>query len=253
MNNALPMAHPRPMIPRYLWHNESLVQAPPGLNLFEVLQTPLYWKIGSVAMFNYIRNVVLSEGKGLPEEDMTVADWMYEIFGSRALINDVASAMMHGIWGGDIYKLSAVSVLGYTFHLMRERKTEPGTIIVPSKEYRLVHDFCHTRKETFGLWKTQRNKMLIFEKYGNEALTQGLAHSLSEAPNVEMRLGTPVKGVEYDASRDTITVSTLCWKWLHFRVLHTSLTRTLYTRLKTQSTESKSTTRSSRPSRPNSL
>lgn len=175
---------------------------PTSPELYELLQNPLIQEIGPSALFYYVKNVVLGLSFRNPWEDMSIAEWVQRIFQTPKM-NIPLSAMMHGTWGGDIHKLSAPSVLGSRFRTF----TAPESGLGDAREARFRYNFASKDRDISQLFRLFAGRQLFFGRHGLEVLPQALADSLSSASNVQMRLGSPVKELMYNGTREQILVS----------------------------------------------
>ncbi|UKZ77845.1 hypothetical protein TrVFT333_005571 [Trichoderma virens FT-333] len=96
--------------PRYIYYPDHLVPMPPHTSLAAFASEPVVLE-SLWAGFGYVMRRLFSKKDGVPVQDLSIADWIYHITGSKAVAENLASAMVHGIYGGDIYTLSARSVL----------------------------------------------------------------------------------------------------------------------------------------------
>lgn len=157
------------------------------------------------AGFGYVMRRLFNKKEGVPVEDLSIADWIYHITGSRAVADNLASAMVHGIYGGDIYTLSARSVLDrfYWVHYMPN--------LGPNMRHMAVSEqtFMETMAEDPQLRKIARQPrgaLLHFGESGMEALPIALADALKGQANVEIKLNAKVSDLDYDTETKQIQV-----------------------------------------------
>ena len=170
-------------------------------SLPELLQNPLIWEIGPSAFVHYIMHGVLGLGFERPTHDMSIAEWADRLFKTPKLEVPL-SAMMHGIWGGSIHKLSALSVLGTKF----TKPYQPDKNVNTLREWRFLLNFLNEDRKRDDYEWAFPGRQLFFGRHGLEALPQALADSLSSAPNVEMRLGQPIKELSYNRTTEQVMV-----------------------------------------------
>lgn len=238
----LPVHTPR-NLSRYMWDSGKLRALD---ELSDHLSNPNFWKIirdifasgrvwGHVCMFatimrhrlpRAILEVVRRTRPALPivSRDLSVGDLMQRFLGSKTLVDVHLSALLHGIWGGDVNKLSAISAMGPSYDLLKQTMASgiadsllldapEGSFFYPKKEYRFFQRFFDDlskegRIEAFlDLWAKTPDSMAHAGPHGLESLPLGLADMLKSAPNVELRLGCGVESVHNDKQFEKVRVS----------------------------------------------
>ncbi|KAI5253827.1 Protoporphyrinogen oxidase [Aureobasidium subglaciale] len=134
--------------------------------------------------------------------DESVGDFFARRIGRR-LVDQVMSAVVHGIYAGDIYQLSMKSIFPSLWRLEEEH----GSIItglvhnmvegaqVPMKEL----EFINTMKEPYPFGqefrKNFRRSNVFTFRYGLQQLVDKLEESLKQQPNVIFQLGQEVTDI----------------------------------------------------------
>jgi oxygen-dependent protoporphyrinogen oxidase len=172
----------------------------------EWFRNPLIREILPSAGFWYLANDVLGLGEQPPREDVSIADWIRRVYRTPKLEVPL-SAMIHGVWGGDIHKLSAWSILGP--HIQKARDRE-AVGLEPLREIRFAHNFGRENgmgeSESPGGALFKSTRQLFFGRHGLESLPQALADSLGSASNVKMRLGHQVRELTYNGTLEQVLV-----------------------------------------------
>lgn len=157
------------------------------------------------AGFGYVMRRLFSRKDGVPVQDLSIADWIYHITGSKAVAENLASAMVHGIYGGDIYTLSARSVLDrfYWVHYL--------PALGPNIRHMAISE--QTFMEVMGqdpqirkLAQQPRGALLNFGETGMETLPIALGDALKGQANVEVKLNAKVTDIDYDSETELIKV-----------------------------------------------
>lgn len=124
---------------------------------------------------------------------------MMGVFGGRPdLVHNVISAMFHGIWGGDVWKLSAAeSTLQSLFFQLQTSGL--GAKPIKPQDYASGVDILARNPAVSDLVQHYgpKNGYLGFHD-GFSTLTDALAGSLKNNPNVTIKTGTPVTAIRYD-------------------------------------------------------
>lgn len=126
-------------------------------------------------------------------------------FGGRGLVDKVLSAVVHGITGGDVWKLSMGS--GPFANALGVPASSPfGCAWVRQADYELMRTLTED-KATFDLANHYKNADALWFRDGFNTLTNALAASLRNNPNVTIQTGEPVESIRYLDSSDRVAVS----------------------------------------------
>ncbi|KAL7960702.1 hypothetical protein V8C34DRAFT_275406 [Trichoderma compactum] len=192
--------------PRYIYYPDHLVPLPPHTSLASFASEPVVLE-SLWAGFGYVMRRLFSRKDGVPVQDLSIADWIYHITGSRAVAENLASAMVHGIYGGDIYTLSARSVLDrfYWVHYL--------PALGPNIRHMAISE--QTFMEAMGqdpqirkLAQQPRGALLNFGETGMETLPIALGDALKGQANVEVKLNAKVTDIDYDSETELIKITT---------------------------------------------
>lgn len=146
----------------------------------------------------------------LLEKDESVADYLRRIMGEDLLIKNVVSGMLHGIYGGDAYKLSAKHTIFDRFWYSDQALTSKKEIWVALKDIFLPYDILDGPNAHHVIDLAERgiqHKLIAFED-GLLTLTRGLEDDLKEWANVEIKRNTPVTSLAHQDGK--VLVSTNC-------------------------------------------
>ncbi|PTB64159.1 Protoporphyrinogen oxidase [Trichoderma citrinoviride] len=192
--------------PRYIYYPDHLVPLPPHTSLAAFASEPLVLE-SLWAGFGYVLRRLFSRKDGVPVQDLSIADWIQHITGSRAVAENLASAMVHGIYGGDIYTLSARSVLDRFYWVHYLPALGPNVRHMALSEQVFMEAMGQDpliRK----LAQQPRGALLHFGEAGMEALPIALGDALNGQANVEVKLGAKVTGLEYESETEMIKITT---------------------------------------------
>jgi oxygen-dependent protoporphyrinogen oxidase len=144
----------------------------------------------------------------LPAEDESVADWLYKVTNSRKGVGNLASAMMHGIYGGDINKLSARSVLDRIYWGWYLPNPGLGARPMPVPEQLLLETLGQDR-QIQKLALEPKSALIDFGDKGMESLPQAMGAALQDQPNVTIMTGEAVNDIQYDEAKQQVQVGCL--------------------------------------------
>ncbi|KAK8055130.1 hypothetical protein PG993_000357 [Apiospora rasikravindrae] len=133
------------------------------------------------------------------EKDESVADYLLRIMGEDRLIKNFVSGMLHGIYGGDAYKLSAKHTIFDRFWYKDQALTRDGEIWMAVKDIFLPYDILDGPNAYHVIDLAERgiqHKLIAFED-GLLTLVRGLEHDLKEWANVEIKRNTPVTSLAH--------------------------------------------------------
>ncbi|KAI5965464.1 HEM14 [Candida theae] len=163
--------------------------------------------------------------------DETVEQFFRRRFGSTVLTENVASAIIHGVYAGDIGKLSIKSVMPF----LKDIETQSGSVIKhvfksmikskkpnkspPSVELELYEKLISPQANLPTLQSNLKSFPMIKLKNGMETLPKYLAQYLEYNTNTEIHYDTPVNecdpklgqvnGQSFDHIRSTINTHSL--------------------------------------------
>lgn len=140
-------------------------------------------------------------------KDTSVGEFFTRHTGSPDVVNNMLSAFFHGIWGGDIWKLSVAETNLQTLFFQSHHYGQPFTAV---KE----HDYS-SGKDIVTRNPNVLNTML---QYGPQCsyigfhqgfgfLSEALAAGLRANSKVTIKTGKPVTGISYDAAKGKAVVA----------------------------------------------
>lgn len=145
-------------------------------------------------------------------EDESVLSFLTRRLGSPHIANNLVSAVFHGIYAGDIEKLSARSLLAKQYHMEKVSGSFSVAFIDGRRSgysWSLTKD--HELRKELGLKVEELTDDLalasVFSfKRGIGTLTDALEESLRRNPNVQFRTNDPIKTLKYDVESNSIQV-----------------------------------------------
>ncbi|KAF4979279.1 hypothetical protein FZEAL_4478 [Fusarium zealandicum] len=191
-----------PVKPRYIYYPDHLVALPPYISFFDIFREPLYLQSIGAAIGIALNNL---KRRMLPAKDLSVSDWLYAISNSRKAAGTMASAMMHGIYGGDIDKLSARSVLDRAYWAYYLPK-HPGARAMPLYEQAILETLGQD-KQIQKMALGPKSALVDFGAAGMESLPQAIGAALREQPNVTIKTSEPITSVAYDQDNNKIEIT----------------------------------------------
>ncbi|GAP83408.2 putative protoporphyrinogen oxidase [Rosellinia necatrix] len=148
---------------------------------------------------------------GFPREagkDESVAEFLTSILGDDEIVNNIVSAMMHGIYGGDINKLSAKhTMLETLWYRFQRPPPAAGRTWVDLDNLKVMYDMMHSpnRLKIIELAEGAINwKLLAFED-GLVSLVSGLEKDLKSRSNVTFKYGEPVTSLKHEKHKILVT------------------------------------------------
>ncbi|KAI0160336.1 Protoporphyrinogen oxidase [Xylariaceae sp. FL1272] len=204
---------------RYIYYPDHLVKLP--TNALEAIQSwlkePLY--NGSLkAAYNYwVQTNKLADPRvrfrPLTENprDETVLEFVERLTGDDQIAHNIVSGMFHGIYGGDIAKLSAKHTVLENFWLSTQpgAYTDGGLAWMHWKDVYLLFDMLNGPNKLKVIELAENavdTKLLAFED-GLLSLVEGLKKDLESQRNVTFRYREPVTALEHQDGQ--ILVSSL--------------------------------------------
>lgn len=141
------------------------------------------------------------------QEDLSVAQFISKItLGGGKGLEPAASAMMHGIWGGTIDKLSARSALGMMWYTLQLPGVEKGRQLLLPQDIGLYSiDFA--LDDAVKMFREKGSPPVVhFGTSGMQGLTDAMVDVLRAQPNVQIRLQEPVKKIAYNKTAQKVEV-----------------------------------------------
>jgi oxygen-dependent protoporphyrinogen oxidase len=202
---------------RYLYYPDHLVKLP-GQDLTvdnlvamaRSLLTEPIWSGGFRAAYNFwVSYSKTLDGSAERLErlwneapkDESVADFLKRIWKDDRIVNNLVSGMMHGIYAGDINKLSAKHTIFDRLWYYFKSPTQQGSnrSWIGQNEWYLLYDMMSgpNRLKVIELAENAVvSKLLAFED-GLVSLVNGLVKDLETKTNVTFKYGEPVTAVEH--------------------------------------------------------
>lgn len=192
-------------LPRYVYYPDHLVKMPPNASFFECLSEDLFREcafdmLGAAATYLTGRS-----RQGMPAQDLSIAEWARHITFGNTMGSNLASAMIHGIYGGDIDRLSARSVLDRMYYHWHVPVPPKGTVYVPPNEFKLME---RLGSDQLICWEANKPKgsLVHFGAHGLESLPKALEDALTGQSNVTIRRRAPVTNISHERKDSKVQV-----------------------------------------------
>jgi oxygen-dependent protoporphyrinogen oxidase len=116
--------------------------------------------------------------------------------GRQELVDNLISAVVHGIYGGDVWKLSAESGVFSRLLAQTALGRSAGMTLLQIEDLILASDVAHDNEGVRDLfWESKHWQYLSFTG-GFNTLTDALATKLKQDPRVSFRLGEAVSSIK---------------------------------------------------------
>lgn len=199
---------------RFIYYPDRLVKMPgPGQDLFDMA-----WTVMTQPAFKGLIPGVLFEHTRPPRpaglEDESVASFMERRLGSSSIGDNMASAVLHGIYAGDITQLSMKSLLPTAWHnegaygsLMNAYRTSWMTkaIPMPYRDAILLQEMT-SKPEDMAKSKDMNFASVYSFREGIQQLADELELALDENENVTIKTNEKITKVELDGQSDNMKV-----------------------------------------------
>ncbi|EEB07772.1 protoporphyrinogen oxidase [Schizosaccharomyces japonicus yFS275] len=184
---------------RYLYYPDRLNHVPS--NLFQSLSmfmSPAFRSMPWAMLMEPFRR------KKADSADESVWSFANRRFGPK-VADRVMSALVHGIYAGDIHELSVKSSM---FRNMFNAEQTGGSLILGmiramfkggfplTAEQKEVKNLLRNTPETMSLYHHLKSTAIFALQDGIETLSKAMYDALKKSPNVEVRLETPVTNIE---------------------------------------------------------
>ncbi|KAL2022689.1 hypothetical protein VTK56DRAFT_4770 [Thermocarpiscus australiensis] len=196
----------------YVYYPDHLVAMPDSSTgllalLYGLLTEPVFRDVFPSALHRFLRRnnqyrIQMLQG----DTDMSIGDYFAYLTGGTGVVDKRLSAMIHGITGGDVWKLSMAN--GPLAHTLTPPDPKPFTHAwVRRADYELMRQMIKD-KATFDLAEQYLGASAIWFRNGFSTLTDALAEALRKNPNVTIKTGEPVEAVRYDGRSDRVLITT---------------------------------------------
>lgn len=200
----------RPGGTRYVRIDGNITAVTPK-NMIKLLWKPMlkgFWRMKR----NRLGTFADRSDKRLPK-DMSVGEFLRMAAGESRTVDQFASAVLHGIWGGDIDRLSMQSVMPKPWHNYWLKEPLPHLAHLPAHELALVTQLL--TEEVRDMVKLSHQGALIAFPEGMGSIPKAMAKSLRDKPNVEIKLGQSISKVEFDSAARKVMVRLTCFLSLY--------------------------------------
>jgi protoporphyrinogen/coproporphyrinogen III oxidase len=146
-------------------------------------------------------------------EDVSIGDYFTNIFGRRDLVDNLLSALCHGVYGGDVYNLSMASSMFRDFWFVSKHGLKSNKRSLASMtDVRMATDLWNRAEKPTQLypssWESKPN-WLVYVQGGIERLAESLAKELRSNENVTIQTETPITSIDFKTGASHIQVRTL--------------------------------------------
>ncbi|KAL8707527.1 MAG: hypothetical protein Q9220_007469 [cf. Caloplaca sp. 1 TL-2023] len=190
---------------RYIYFPDHLVRLPGpgsslGRNLYTMFFEPLFKGMAFASLTEIARPAKSSA------DDESIGSFISRRW-SPALADNVASAVIHGIYAGDIYQLSVRSIFPFLWYAEETKKSVTAAMIGGwSLRWPLDAALDSERAKAPPVSDTVRairNSSVFTFKRGVGQLAERLEAKLRTSPNVDIRLNTMVEQLEQNRTDNT--------------------------------------------------
>lgn len=190
---------------RFVYYPDHLVRMPgPGVSPWAVLRM-----LATEPMFKgTLRSILTPRAQLEPwPEDESVASFISKLVGA-GVVDNIVSAVLHGIYAGDVYQLSVKSIMPRAWVISRmDIKTLANFILARGKlinlrDSYLMGHLMSSPKAGNETWDSEMFGMLanssVFSfKGGIGRLAERLEEELRALPNVTIRTATPINCIQH--------------------------------------------------------
>lgn len=178
----------------------------------------LFWNLYSEPVFEKLVGSFWSEAinprRPTNLEDESVGSFLNRRFGRPNITDNIASAVLHGIYAGNIYNLSVKSLLPTMWHLdsvygslirgMMET-TAKNVGFMKQRDLKLASEMMRESLD-MTLMKMMSVTSVYTFRGGISTLSLALEKRLKANPNVKFKLDTEISSLEHDSDRGGIMV-----------------------------------------------
>ncbi|KAK2057798.1 protoporphyrinogen oxidase [Colletotrichum caudatum] len=187
--------------PRYIYYPDHLVHMHPK-NVFR--EAAFKGVIPGFLTLLWRR----AKARGAPvPADMSVADFIRFATGRPELTDNLASAMIHGIWGGDADRLSMRSFMPGPWWRFFQKGERDDWVTIPRSEAGLLGTLAKDQELQAYARAAQKDQLVFFKK-GLSDLPNAIERGLRRRKNVTFKLGEPVTDLSFDRESAQVSLST---------------------------------------------
>ena len=204
---------------RYVYYPNRLVRMPnPRLGFVN----GVIWPMLTSSLFSGVASGFLHEyrtpARPAHIQDESIADWFTRRFGSPKLAVNLISALLHGVYAGNVHKLSTKSISptlweidgegSFLFQAAVQVAEKKKNVLPPGSFRGREKAFTQEMKDQLpaGLVQLAKDTSVYSFKGGISTLSNALENKLRANPNVDIQLGVKLKSLVYDPANDGITV-----------------------------------------------
>ncbi|KAF9908657.1 oxygen-dependent protoporphyrinogen oxidase [Lobosporangium transversale] len=143
------------------------------------------------------------------EDDESIESFVTRRFG-KGMSDDLISAMVHGIYAGDVSKLSVRSTFGMLYHLEKEYGSVILGLLMGKGSVETPWDQLLKERILKGMpeLKTFDENVSIYSfKDGLETLSKALEKDLRDSGRISIHLDSPVEKMDFNHSNKTVKIS----------------------------------------------
>lgn len=168
-----------------------------------------------------LRRNAIKDYRSAFDKDESVAEFLTSIFEEEHSqpIKNLVSAMLHGIYGGDVFKLSAKQTIFDRFWWHTKFPQHKGLLWMAKKEFYLQYDIVdgpNGPKVIEFAEKARNHNLLAFED-GLVTLVDELTKDLVGRENVTIQYDTPVTALEHKKDGQVLVCHALLFESCHRR------------------------------------
>jgi oxygen-dependent protoporphyrinogen oxidase len=199
---------------RFVYYPDRLVKMPGGGQGFYELMKSLITEPVFKGAWKTPMHELLAPGRDESLVDESVSSFFNRRFGSPDVTNNIISAVIHGIYAGDIDQLSVKSLFRSLWDLeQKDRSLLRGAIlrqgagaVTPEHVYDMIAQLASLPKP--NVWSTLRESAATYTfKDGMQTIPNNLKMWLRTRPNCEFMMGEKVTRVEHKIDVDGIMAS----------------------------------------------
>lgn len=205
---------------RFLYYPDRLVEMPnPTLslygNLWSILTEPIFKGLFSALWGEHVRSPRPKTSEILDDE--SIGRFLERRLGTTDIGDNIASAVLHGIYAGDIYQLSARSLLpafyelegrygsitdGFIEKYALASKKQSDLVLLPTRAAREKAEFARSSmlmklREDKEFFHALSQASVISFKGGMQTFTNKLAEEISKAKELTVKTNTFIKQIDF--------------------------------------------------------